>query len=77
MRVPVVAMLLFALAPSLARAEASEEEARAACAPEALKFCATEVPDRGRIERCLRARIDQISPDCRIVMNGGRPPRRE
>jgi hypothetical protein len=77
MRVSVMAMLLLNLAVGSAYAQgASEEEARQACAPEALKFCSTEVPDRDRVERCLRAKINQISPDCRAVMNGGRPARR-
>jgi hypothetical protein len=76
MRVVLVALVLAAV-PSLALAEATEEEARAACTPEALKFCAADVPDRTKVERCLRANIARISPDCRIVMNGGSPGRQQ
>ena len=45
---------------------------RRACTPDVLKHCNAFIPDAERIEACLRAKLRELSPDCRVVMIGSR-----
>lgn len=76
MRVLVAAMLVWAGLGNAVRAQATEEEAREACTDDAIRFCATSIPNREKVGQCLRANRAQISADCRIVLDGGKPPKK-
>jgi len=42
-------------------------EQRAACAPDALRLCAGNIPDPTRVEQCLRQSKPDLSDACRLV----------
>lgn len=65
------AILSFAtLATGTALAQGTQHE-REACTPDVFRLCAGEIPSVKRIVACLNAKKAQLSPACRIVMNGG------
>lgn len=73
MRILIATAMLAAALPSVSHAQSTEEERRAACTGDALTYCAIEIPDRQRIRACLVAKRAEISPECRTVIDGGRP----
>lgn len=66
-------VLLLALLPAAAQADEPTPAQRAACLPDALRYCirahadgsGTATLDRAGIERCMRAHKDQLSQACR------------
>jgi hypothetical protein len=42
-------------------------EQRAACAPDAFRFCVGYIPDPTRVEHCLRQNMSDLSDACRSV----------
>jgi hypothetical protein len=54
--------------PALANQGTTEE--RRACTPDVLRLCAEFVPDRNRITVCLQDKVRDLSPACRIVIDG-------
>ena len=42
-------------------------EQRAACAPDAFRFCVGYIPDPTRVEYCLRQNMSDLSDACRSV----------
>ena len=40
---------------------------RAACTPDALRLCSSEIPDMGRVAACMRANQARLSDRCRAV----------
>ena len=46
-------------------------EQRAACAPDAFRFCSSYIPDAVRVENCLRQRTADLSDACRSVFQQG------
>lgn len=77
MRKTILAAALCACTASAAYAQATEEEQRRACEADAMSLCSAEIPDRDRIGQCLRAKRQQVSADCRVILDGGRPARRQ
>ena len=68
--VRLAALMLALLAAGSAGANAAgptEAEQRAACLGDALRLCATYIPDRARIRSCLGAQHASLSDACRIV----------
>ena len=47
-------------------------EERRACTPDVLKHCPEFIPNAERIEACLREKLPELSPDCRVVMIGSK-----
>lgn len=54
-------------------AQSSEAERKDACTGDAFKLCAADIPNRQKIEQCLKAKRSQLTPACRTVIDGGRP----
>ena len=42
-------------------------EQRAACTPDAFRFCEDAIPDPKKVELCLRSKKPQLSADCRVA----------
>jgi hypothetical protein len=57
-------------APALEQGTADE---RRACMPDVLKLCSEFIPDRDRITACLQQKANDLSPTCRMVVNGPPP----
>jgi hypothetical protein len=43
---------------------------RDACTPDAHRWCQVYIPNRDAITACLKLNIDNLSRDCRLVMQG-------
>lgn len=69
----VTALLLW---PGLVRAEMSEEDQKQACMGDAFKLCASDIPDREAVRRCMATKREQLSPKCATAFEGG-PTRRK
>jgi hypothetical protein len=63
----VVALGLTAVASAKA---AGTAEQRAACTPDAIRLCSSEIPDVGRVTACMRAKQASLSPRCRAAFLG-------
>ena len=77
MRKTILATILVAATAGAGHAQVSDEQARQACEPDVMRLCAESIPDRQRIAQCLRTNVQQISPTCRAVLNGGAPAVRQ
>jgi hypothetical protein len=45
-------------------------EARQVCTPDVFRLCSAFIPDPNRIVVCLQQNLSNLSPACRLVMNG-------
>lgn len=62
---------LFALgAASSANAASHDEEAKA-CRGDAMHFCAAHLLNEDKITACMKQHIDELSPACRAMFDGG------
>jgi hypothetical protein len=68
----VAAALLIGLTFPLTSHAATEEEQDQACRGDAFHFCASEIPNREKIEACMKQHYDELSPPCK-AMFGKRP----
>ncbi|WP_255631556.1 hypothetical protein [Caballeronia sp. dw_19] len=62
----IVFSLLGILLTSAAFA-ASREEQTAACKGDALHYCASEIPNEQKITVCMKAHLEQLSPECKAM----------
>jgi hypothetical protein len=46
---------------------ASRDEQTAACKSDALKFCASEIPNEQKITVCMKANVKKLSPQCKAM----------
>ena len=67
--VEVLAALL-CVTTAFAQENHGTPEQRAACAPDAFRFCSSYIPDTVRVENCLRQRTADLSNACRSVFQG-------
>ena len=51
-------------------AQESTEIQRRACRPDVYRLCKSYIPSHAGITYCLHKYIDQLSPDCRAVIEG-------
>jgi hypothetical protein len=67
-RASIAALVAF-LCASTAFAQDSQgtPEQRAACAPDAFRFCGRYIPDTASVESCLRQQAAGLSDACRSV----------
>ena len=61
--------LLWAALPAAAEERGTEQE-RQVCTPDVFRLCTAFMPDPNRITVCLQQNISNLSPACRVVMNG-------
>lgn len=54
----------FAASASKSRPTLRDQE-QAACAPDARKLCGEFIPDEAKIEACMRAKMSDISAECK------------
>jgi hypothetical protein len=63
----ILAAALSLTAVASAKAFEVTAEERAACTPDALRLCSSEIPDVGRIVACMKAKEASLSSQCRAV----------
>jgi hypothetical protein len=67
-RLPIKALAVLLCATSASAQEnRGTPEQRAACAPDAFRFCVGYIPDPTRVEHCLRQNMSDLSRACRSV----------
>lgn len=65
---------LLCAATASAQENRGTAEQRAACAPDAFRFCAGYIPDPIRVEQCLRQSKLELSDACRSVFEQSAGP---
>jgi hypothetical protein len=66
---PATAFLALALLCAPAQAQSAAEQAgQQACGNDVFSMCGDAIPDRGRIEACLRRNYSRVSATCRHYM---------
>jgi len=63
-----IAAVALASLPLSAKAMDYTAEQRAACTPDALRFCSGEIPDIARVTACMRANRSSLSARCQSAM---------
>ena len=67
-RLPIQALaVLLCATTASAQENRGTPEQRAACAPDAFRFCVGYIPDPTRVEHCLRQNMSDLSDACRSV----------
>ncbi|WP_256982127.1 hypothetical protein [Caballeronia sordidicola] len=46
---------------------ATRDEQTAACKGDALRYCAAEIPNEQKITVCMKAHLQQLSPECKAM----------
>lgn len=66
-------LLLFCLAVGAvaAPASATSQADKDACTPDVWRLCAGQIPNVDQIVACLNRKMGRLSPECRVVMQGG------
>ena len=66
---PAMAALAVTLICAPVQAQTSADQAgQQACGNDAFSLCGDAIPDRGRIEACLRRNYSRVSSDCKAYM---------
>ena len=60
---------LLALIAGAASALAESRADRAACTPDVMRLCASQIPNATAIAACLRKQRPNLSPGCGLVMD--------
>lgn len=71
MRIVIIILAMLCIAgPSMARQldAATLERAKASCTGDALRYCASSIPDHNAIGRCLHANKSVLTPACRAIV---------
>ncbi|WP_420816176.1 hypothetical protein [Paraburkholderia phosphatilytica] len=69
MRAPfAIPLLCIAVLAGSAHA-ASRKEQEKACRGDAFRLCAAEIPSRAKIEACMKAHYDELSPPCKEMFD--------
>lgn len=71
--IQALAVLLCATAAA-AQDNRGTPEQRAACAPDAFRFCVGYIPDPTTVEHCLRRNMSDLSDACRSVFEQSAGP---
>ena len=53
-------------------AAAQAPDVQQACTPDAMRLCGQFIPDRAKVEACMRVHRREWSPQCRLAASGGR-----
>lgn len=64
----MIALLSVLVAGSAAQAAEATAAQRAACTPDVMRLCASDIPDVGAIKACLRREKARLSAGCRTVI---------
>ena len=74
-RLPIQALaVLLCATTASAQENRGNPEQRAACAPDAFRFCVGYIPDPTSVEQCLRRNESSLSDACRSVFEQSAGP---
>jgi hypothetical protein len=60
-----VLLALISTGSSVAFAASSDEDRDKACRHDAFRLCSADIPNRDKIEACMKEHYDQLSPPCK------------
>jgi hypothetical protein len=63
----VLLVVAFGVAAAASNASAFTAEQKAACTPDAVRLCSSEIPDVARVTACMSAKQASLSPRCRAA----------
>ncbi|HEV7833041.1 MAG TPA: hypothetical protein VGP09_06655 [Caballeronia sp.] len=66
-RFVLTAVSLLGILLSNAAVAATRDEQTAACKGDALRYCAADIPDEQKITACMKAHLQQLSPECKAM----------
>lgn len=70
--IPAILSVATATAASVATAKAMDQqgtpEERQACTPDVFRLCSGQIPNAEEITACLKQRVRDLSPSCRMVI---------
>jgi hypothetical protein len=58
---------ILAMLSTSAAFAATRDEQTAACKGDAIRFCASEIPNEQKITSCMKANRDKLSPKCKAM----------
>jgi hypothetical protein len=58
-------LALISTGSGVAFAKSAEEEGNKACRHDAFRLCSSEIPNKEKIEACMKEHYDQLSPPCK------------
>jgi hypothetical protein len=66
--IPLLLLVVCAAAANLATAATRDEQSKA-CKHDAIKFCAIHIPNKEKIEACMKEHYDKLSPKCQAMFD--------
>jgi hypothetical protein len=63
-------LMLLATASSTALADTQDEQDKA-CRSDAFRLCSADIPNKHKIEACMKQHYDQLSPPCKKMFKSG------
>jgi hypothetical protein len=66
-RLVITFVSILAILAGNAAFAATRDEQTAACKGDALRYCASEIPSEQKITVCMKAHIDELSPECKAM----------
>jgi hypothetical protein len=63
-------LMLLAAASSAAFADTQDDQEKA-CKSDAFRLCSSDIPNRQKIEACMKQHYDQLSPPCKKMFKSG------
>ncbi|GAB7524742.1 hypothetical protein [Paraburkholderia sp. 2C] len=60
-----VLLALISAGNGVAFAASSDKDGNKACRHDAFRLCSSEIPDKEKIEACMKEHYDQLSPPCK------------
>lgn len=62
-------LLAWSAAPTVAMTPQQEAAFRDACSGDYLRFCAMHAPEDPKVEQCFKAKMAELSGQCRTLIN--------
>ncbi|MEM5434107.1 hypothetical protein [Paraburkholderia diazotrophica] len=69
MKLKPLAFLVACVAAANVGTAATRDEQTKACKHDAIRFCAIHIPNRQKIEACMKAHYDKLSPKCQAMFD--------
>ena len=67
LRFAIISVSILAMLLSGAASAATRDEQTAACKSDALRYCASEIPNEQKITVCMKAHLEKLNPECKAM----------
>lgn len=69
MKLKPLLLLVGCMAAANVGTAATRDEQTKACKHDAIKFCAIHIPNKEKIEACMKQHYDKLSPKCQAIFD--------